>query len=136
MAWLFIFARFHTREGYENEVADALDEVIVPTRMEPGCRFADAYRSTRDSRLFFIHSSWRDEAAFEAYATLPHTRQFIERVQALIDHPLDINRTELLRSRRKTRRIGSLEGKIDVPEDFDTMMADEIEEMFYGEPKE
>jgi len=32
----------------------------------------------------------------------------------------------------KKRRIGFMEGEIVVPEDFNTMMADEIEEMFYG----
>lgn len=34
----------------------------------------------------------------------------------------------------KTSRIGMLDGLIKVPDDFDTMMADEIEEMFYGKP--
>jgi prevent-host-death family protein len=33
---------------------------------------------------------------------------------------------------RKTSRIGFMKGQIKVPDDFDTMMADEIEEMFYG----
>jgi prevent-host-death family protein len=33
---------------------------------------------------------------------------------------------------RKTSRIGFMKGLIKVPDDFDTMMADEIEEMFYG----
>ncbi len=33
----------------------------------------------------------------------------------------------------KKRRIGFMEGEIVVPDDFDTMMADEIEEMFYGD---
>jgi prevent-host-death family protein len=32
----------------------------------------------------------------------------------------------------KKRRIGFMKGMIKVPDDFDTMMADEIEEMFYG----
>ncbi|CAN7330580.1 type II toxin-antitoxin system Phd/YefM family antitoxin [Pararhizobium sp. LjRoot238] len=32
----------------------------------------------------------------------------------------------------KKRRIGFMKGEIVVPDDFDTMMADEIEEMFYG----
>jgi hypothetical protein len=31
------------------------------------------------------------------------------------------------------RRLGSLEGQITVPDDFDTMYADEIEKMFCGE---
>jgi antitoxin (DNA-binding transcriptional repressor) of toxin-antitoxin stability system len=35
----------------------------------------------------------------------------------------------------KKRRIGFLKGKISVPDDFDTMFAKEIEEMFYGEEK-
>lgn len=33
---------------------------------------------------------------------------------------------------KKPRRIGFMKGQIKVPDDFDTMMADEIEEMFYG----
>ncbi|HWB49472.1 MAG TPA: type II toxin-antitoxin system prevent-host-death family antitoxin [Stellaceae bacterium] len=32
----------------------------------------------------------------------------------------------------KPRRIGMLDGLIKVPDDFDTMMAGEIEEMFYS----
>ena len=31
-----------------------------------------------------------------------------------------------------SRRIGFMEGEFKVPDDFDTMMQDEIEEMFYG----
>lgn len=34
--------------------------------------------------------------------------------------------------KREMRRIGFLEGMIKVPDDFDTMCAEEIEEMFYG----
>jgi prevent-host-death family protein len=32
----------------------------------------------------------------------------------------------------KKSRIGFMKGLIEVPDDFDTMFADEIEEMFYG----
>jgi antitoxin (DNA-binding transcriptional repressor) of toxin-antitoxin stability system len=35
---------------------------------------------------------------------------------------------------KKPSRIGFMKGQIKVPDDFDTMMADEIEEMFYGKP--
>ena len=34
------------------------------------------------------------------------------------------------------KRIGFLEGAFEVPDDFDTMFAKEIEEMFYGGPLE
>jgi prevent-host-death family protein len=34
---------------------------------------------------------------------------------------------------REMKRFGFLRGQISVPDDFDTMFADEIEEMFYGD---
>ena len=89
---LFIFARFHARPGNEGAVADALLGVLAPSREEPGCLSIHAFRSMRDAHLFYIHSRWKDEVAFEHHAGLPHTVRFLERAQPLIDHPLD--RTE------------------------------------------
>jgi quinol monooxygenase YgiN len=74
---LFIFGRFHARAGHESAVEEALRNVVAPTREEVGSR-------------------WVDEAAFDHHAGLPHTVRFIERVQALIDHPLDVTRTRLV----------------------------------------
>jgi quinol monooxygenase YgiN len=95
---IYIFARFHSREGKEHEVADAIRTVLPQTAAEPGCLAIQAFRSIRDERLFFIHSRWKDEAAFELHAALPHTVRFLERVEAAIDHPLDVNRTVTLDS--------------------------------------
>jgi quinol monooxygenase YgiN len=91
---LFIFARFHARPGQEDAVESALRDTVAPSREEPGCLSIHAFRAERDRRLFYIHSRWKDEAAFEVHAGLPHTVRFIERVAPLIDHPLDVNRTE------------------------------------------
>jgi len=41
---LFVFARFHARSGNESDVIEALHDVIVPTREEPGCLSIHAYR--------------------------------------------------------------------------------------------
>jgi quinol monooxygenase YgiN len=41
----------------------------------------------REGRLFYIHSHWVDEAAFQAHAELPHMVRFLERVDALLDQP-------------------------------------------------
>ncbi|HEY7819750.1 MAG TPA: putative quinol monooxygenase [Vicinamibacteria bacterium] len=96
MMEIFIFARFHARAGREREVGEAIQAVLPPTAAESGCLGVQAFRSIRDERLFFIHSRWKDEAAFELHATLPHTVRFLERVEAAIDHPLDVNRTAQL----------------------------------------
>jgi quinol monooxygenase YgiN len=89
---LCIVARFHAQAGNEAAVAEALRATVAPSREEPGCLSIQAFRSIRDPRLFYIHSRWRDEAAFDSHAVLPHTVRFIERVTPLIDHPLDVNR--------------------------------------------
>ena len=89
---LTIFARFHARPGREDEVAAAIADVVPQTRAEAGCLAIGAYRSVADGRLFFIHSRWTDQAAFEAHAGLAHTLAFLARVQPLIGHPLDVNR--------------------------------------------
>jgi quinol monooxygenase YgiN len=91
---LFIFARFHAHPGNEGAVAEALLDVLAPTREESGCLSINAFRSIRDSKLFYIHSRWKNEAAFDHHIGLPHTVRFVERVEPLIDHPLDANRSE------------------------------------------
>ena len=93
---LFIFARFHAREGREREVAAALHEVATPTRAEPGCVAMNFFRSVRDPRVFFVHSHWVDEAAFETHIGLPHTVRFVEKVEPLIGHPLEVERTRMV----------------------------------------
>jgi quinol monooxygenase YgiN len=45
---------------------------------------------------FYVYSRWRDRAAFELHASLPHTVQFISTVEPLIDHPLTVSLTEPL----------------------------------------
>jgi quinol monooxygenase YgiN len=69
-----------------------MSAMLGPVRAEPGCLAIDAFRCTRDPRLFYVHSHWIDEAAFDLHVTLPHTLEFVERVQPLIDHPLDVVR--------------------------------------------
>ncbi len=91
---MFLFARFHARPGQEAAVAEALRDVVLPSREEAGCLGIRAFRSTRDRQLFYIHSRWKDEAAFEHHAGLPHTVRFVARVEPLIDHPFEAIRTE------------------------------------------
>jgi quinol monooxygenase YgiN len=96
MMELFTFARFHARAGQERAVEQLIQEGQDGARKEPGCLCTHVFRSTRDPGLFYIHARWRDEAAFNTHAGLPHTVRFVERVEHLIDHPLDVTRTEMV----------------------------------------
>jgi len=88
--------RFHARAGQEETIAAAMHEAAPDVRAEPGCLGIEYLRSTRDPALFYIHSRWRDEAAFEVHAALPHTLRFLERVEPAMDHELQVARVNRL----------------------------------------
>jgi quinol monooxygenase YgiN len=94
---LFLFARFHARPGCEASLREAIQTVAGPTKVEPGCVSYQAFQFVRVQGEFYIHSRWRDKAAFELHASLPHTVQFLSTVEALIDHPLSVSLTEPLK---------------------------------------
>jgi quinol monooxygenase YgiN len=93
---LYSFVRLHARAGEESAVEQVLREVMGPSREEQGCLSFHLFRSMRDQGLFYIHSRWSDEAAFQKHAELPHTVRFLERVDALLDQPRDVARTEMI----------------------------------------
>ncbi len=92
----YVFVRLHAREGEEKNVEEAMRDVAAPTREEAGCLSFQTFRSMRDPRLFFIHSRWVDADAFQKHAELPHTVRFLERVDAFLDQPRDVTRTEMI----------------------------------------
>ena len=93
---IFVFARLHARPGKRDEVRQAMFEVQGPTREEPGCLDYGAFHSVRDPDEFYIHSRWRDMAAFELHAELPHTVRFIATVEPLLDPELKVTVAEKL----------------------------------------
>jgi quinol monooxygenase YgiN len=95
-AELVIFARFDAAPRLEAALAEAISRVVIATRNEPGCLEIHGFRGTRAAARMIIHSRWRDAAAFEEHARLPHTVEFLERVRTLITHELDITRTTRL----------------------------------------
>jgi len=81
---LGIIGEFRARPGSEAAVEAAIRKVIPQSRAEHDCLAITAWRSNRDAALFFIHSRWTSEAAFEAHAALPHTVEFIATVEPLL----------------------------------------------------
>jgi quinol monooxygenase YgiN len=93
---LFIFASFRTQPGKEAAFEEVLRKVVPASREEEGCLNIHAFRSIRDPLVFYIHSRWKDEAAFDTHAKLPHTLRFIELAEPLLDHEIQAQRCELI----------------------------------------
>jgi quinol monooxygenase YgiN len=91
---LYIFARLEPKPGKELQLRDELMRIVEPTRAEPGCVRIHIYESTRGPAVYFIHSEWIDEPAFDAHVELPHTQRFIGAVDDLIAQPLQAVRTK------------------------------------------
>jgi quinol monooxygenase YgiN len=90
------FVRLHARAGEESAVEGALREVMGASREEEECLSIHIFRSVRDRQLFYIHSRWRDEAAFQRHAGLAHTVRFLEKVDALLDQPREAGGAEMI----------------------------------------
>lgn len=84
---IFVFARLHARPGQRDAVLRVMFEIQGPTHEEPGCLGYGAFHSVRDPDEFYIYSHWKDMAAFEHHAELPHTVRFLASVEPLLDHP-------------------------------------------------
>ncbi|MGH6888936.1 MAG: putative quinol monooxygenase [Rhizomicrobium sp.] len=93
---LCVFVRFQAREGGEEQLLQAFHEMLPPVRAEAGCASINVFRATRVAGLFYLHSRWRDEAAFDLHAQMPHTLRFIERAQQLITHDLVVTRSRMV----------------------------------------
>jgi quinol monooxygenase YgiN len=90
---IFVFARLHARPGKQHEVHQAMFDVQGSTRNEPGCLSYGGFQSVRDRDEFYIHSRWKDMAAFDRHIELPHTVRFLEAVEPLLDHPFQATRS-------------------------------------------
>ncbi len=91
---LHTFVRFEPLPGKEQQLRDELLLVLEPTRVEPGCVRIHLYEATRDPLVFYIHSEWADETAFDAHAKLPHMARFLGLVGGLVTHPVKGIRTK------------------------------------------
>lgn len=89
---LYIIGEFRARPGNESAVEAAIARVVPQSRGESTCLGINAYRSNKDATRFFIYSRWRDEAAFEAHALLPHTVEFLTAVAPLLTHEVEVAR--------------------------------------------
>lgn len=69
-----VIARWLAREGEQQNVTAALDQLAPAARMEPGVLAWDVLRNPDQPRLFVLYEKYVDEAAFEAHVASDHVK--------------------------------------------------------------
>ena len=91
---LHTFVRFEPVPGKEDRLREELRLLLSPTRAEPGCIRIHLYEALTAPLVFYIHSEWVDERAFDAHRELPHMTRFLGLVGELSTHPVKGIRTK------------------------------------------
>jgi len=85
---LHFLVRFEPLPGKQSEFRGELLRVLEPSLAEKDCLAIHVFESLHEPVVFAIHSEWRDEAAFEFHAQLPHTVRFLRAAEKLLTHPV------------------------------------------------
>ncbi len=85
-----VIARFVARKGKEDELRALLQDMLTPTRAEPGCRLYELYESGSRGRFYF-YETWESQAALDQHVTTPHFKHLQHSIGELLAEPFEVN---------------------------------------------
>jgi quinol monooxygenase YgiN len=68
--------KWTARRGEADAVAEAIDNLIPPTRAEPGVLLYQPHRDPHNDHVFFFYEQYVDEAAFRTHLTSEHAIEY------------------------------------------------------------
>jgi len=92
-----IVAHVVAREGEEARVLAELEELIEPTRAEPGCLKYELFVNKEKPSDFVFMEEYASDAAFQAHMDSKHVGRAIAQAVPLLAAPPDIRRYRRLK---------------------------------------
>jgi quinol monooxygenase YgiN len=71
-----VTAKWIAKEGEEEAVAEAVRNLVGPSRQEPGMILYQPHRDPENSRTFFFYEQYADQAAYEAHGASEHFQKW------------------------------------------------------------
>lgn len=71
-----VAARWTVKDGESEAVAQAIADLVGPSRAEPGNLIYQPHRSFEDPSVFFFYEQYRDEAAFQEHVRSSHFQRY------------------------------------------------------------
>jgi quinol monooxygenase YgiN len=73
-----VSAYWRAKEGKADRLAELIEELLAPSRAEPGNVFYQAQRAVDDPQLFYLYEQYADEAAYEAHMESEHFTRLVK----------------------------------------------------------
>jgi quinol monooxygenase YgiN len=70
-----VVATWIAKPGEEEAVAAALEQLVGPSRLEPGNQLYQPHRDPENPSIFVLYEQYDDRAAYDAHAASAHFEQ-------------------------------------------------------------
>jgi quinol monooxygenase YgiN len=86
-----VFATFRPRPERVDDLMTRLEDMLVHTRQEPGCRMYDLYRSgDGETPLYHLFERYDDADALEAHRASDHYKRYRDGIEELLTQPIEV----------------------------------------------
>lgn len=85
-----VVARIKAKSGLEQQVADALNALVQPTRKELGCINYDLHQSSDDKALFLFYENWISKKDLDEHLEMPYLKDFLAKAPDILAEPVEI----------------------------------------------
>ncbi|NJC86222.1 putative quinol monooxygenase [Planosporangium mesophilum] len=89
---LTIIAALRAKPGKEQQLRQAAEAVVEPTRHEEGCIAYHLHQAIDDPTVFYFYENWAGPEALDAHMKTPHFQNFVATANDLLAGPIDIQR--------------------------------------------
>ncbi|KXU91267.1 antibiotic biosynthesis monooxygenase [Paraburkholderia monticola] len=86
MAEIAVVAISVAKPGYEEQLREALEGIVGPTRNEAGALQYDLHRDVQEPRRFVFFERWQSQDALAAHAKSAHIQAYKKAAADWIEH--------------------------------------------------
>lgn len=99
---LTVIAYVTAKTGHEDQVREALLDLVAQTRKEKGCVNYDLHQSPRNACEFAIYENWTSASDLELHAKSAHLQSFTKVARDLLKGPAEIRKWCMVSELRDT----------------------------------
>jgi quinol monooxygenase YgiN len=86
MSEIAVVAISVAKPGYEEQLREALEGIVGPTRNEQGALQYDLHRDVQEPRRFVFIERWESQAALAAHAKSTHIAAYRQAIADWVEH--------------------------------------------------